>query len=91
MYRRVLDQEDRIRKIGTVDGPAQTFTDQDLVAGKTHRYRIKSNDNPPRTPFTQVDVPEAAPEPTPGRSQRPNPSLGLTTPRRETTRSRWAT
>ena len=73
VYRRVLNQEDRMRKIGTVNGSNLAFTDQDLVAGKTHRYRIKSNDNPPRTPFTQVDVPEAAPEPTPQPTPEPTP------------------
>ena len=40
-----------------MDGSALTFTDQSLAPGKTHRYRIKSNDNPPRSEYTQVAVP----------------------------------
>ena len=42
IYRRVLSQESRVRKIDTVDGSATSFTDTNTVAAHTHRYRIKS-------------------------------------------------
>ena len=77
VHRKVLDQDERLAKIGTVNGSTTTFTDQDLVAGKTHRYRIKSNDNPPRSAYAQVAVPQDEPEPTPEPTPTPTPAPGI--------------
>ena len=74
MYRKVLGQDDKIRKIGTVDSPGLAYTDTNLVAGETHRYRIKSNDNPPKSSYSQVVVPQGEPEPTP--EPTPEPPAG---------------
>ena len=77
VYRRVRSQEARLRKIDTVDGSATAYTDLNPQAGAAHRYRIKSNGNPPNSDYAEITVPEATPEPTPEPTPAPTPEPGI--------------
>ena len=69
VYRRNRSEERRRQqKIATVDGDTLTYTDTGVEAGATYRYRVRSNDEGPRSGFAEVSVPEAGAEP----AQQPN-------------------
>ncbi|MDE2669256.1 MAG: cadherin domain-containing protein, partial [Chloroflexota bacterium] len=69
VYRRDMDVSgSRMTKIDSVDGSVLTYTDSTVTAGQDYRYRIRSNDQGPRSGRTDITIPEAAvsePEPTP--------------------------
>ncbi|MYK35447.1 MAG: hypothetical protein F4045_10215, partial [Chloroflexi bacterium] len=77
VYRRDMDVEGaRMVKIDTVAGDVLTYTDEDVDAGASYRYRIRSNDLGRRSVRTDITLPEAtASEPT------PEPEPGATTGR----------
>ena len=55
----------KMQKIATVEGDSLSYADTSAEAGKTYRYRIRSNDQGPRSGSTSIDVPELEPDPTP--------------------------
>ncbi|MYE46664.1 MAG: hypothetical protein F4X25_07920, partial [Chloroflexi bacterium] len=60
VYRRDMDVEGaRMALIATVDGDVLTYTDDDVNAGEHYRYRIRSNDQGPRSGRTDITLPEA--------------------------------
>ena len=67
VYRRDMDvQGARMTKIDSVDGNAVSYTDGTVTAGQHYRYRIRSNDQGPRSGRTDITLPEeAASDPTP--------------------------
>ena len=62
------EEGSRQQKIATVDGDTLTYTDTGVEAGATYRYRVRSNDEGPRSGFAEISVPEAGSEP----AQQPN-------------------
>ena len=66
VYRRTISEDgSRLAKIATVDGAGLTYTDQNVSAGETYRYRVRSNDQGPRSGWTQNVMTEPKPEPEP--------------------------
>ena len=71
VYRRNMSEDgSRMQQLATVGGDTLTYTDTDVEAGKTYRYRVRSNDLGPRSDHTTIDVPEAEPEPAPRSDDR---------------------
>ena len=72
VYRRTISEDgSRLAKIATVDGAALTYTDQNVTAGATYRYRVRSNDQGPRSGWTQIVMTEPEPEPAPSTNSAP--------------------
>ena len=66
VYRRDMsDDASKMRKIATVEGDSLSYADTSAEAGKTYRYRIRSNNQGPRSGPTSIDVPQLEPDPTP--------------------------
>ncbi len=66
VYRRDMSADGgKMLKIATVEGDSLSYADTSAEAGKTYRYRIRSNDQGPRSGLTSIDVPALEPEPTP--------------------------
>ena len=59
VFRRVVDEEDTDRRIAKTGPSVLTYTDTSVEAGKTYRYRIRSNNIGPKTDATEIAVPEA--------------------------------
>ena len=72
VYRRVMEDESQVTKYADVDGETLTYTDTAIEAGKTYRYRIRSNDRGSRTAVADVRVPEAEREPQRDSQSDPN-------------------
>ena len=71
VYRRNMSEDgSRMQQLATVGGDTLTYIDTDVEAGKTYRYRVRSNDLGPRSDHTTIDVPEAEPEPAPRSDDR---------------------
>ena len=65
VYRRTISEDgNRMAKIATVDDAGLTYTDDNVAAGEKYRYRVRSNDQGPRSAWTQTVMTE--PEPKPG-------------------------
>ena len=72
VYRRTIGEAgSRLAKIATVDGAGLTHTDQNVTAGATYRYRVRSNDQGPRSGWTQIVMTEPGPEPAPSTNSAP--------------------
>ena len=66
VYRRDMSADGgKMLKIATVEGDSLSYPDTSAEAGKTYRYRIRSNDQGPRSGLTSIDVPALEPDPTP--------------------------
>ena len=66
VYRRDMSADGgKMLKIATVEGDSLSYADTSAEAGKTYRYRIRSNDQGPRSGLTLIDVPALEPDPTP--------------------------
>ena len=80
VYRRDMSADGgKMLKIATVEGGSLSYADTSAEAGKTYRYRIRSNDQGPRSGSTSIDVPELEPDPTPpfnDRVVRADPTFG---------------
>ena len=71
VYRRNMSEDgSRMQQLATVGGDTLTYTDTDVEAGESYRYRVRSNDLGPRSDHTTIDVPEAEPEPAPRSDDR---------------------
>ena len=71
VYRRNMSADgSRMQQLATVGGDTLTYTDTDVEAGESYRYRVRSNDLGPRSDHTTIDVPEAEPEPAPRSDDR---------------------
>ena len=83
VYRRNMSEDgSRMQQLATVGGDTLTYTDTDVEAGESYRYRVRSNDLGPRSDHTTIDVPEAEPEPAPrsdDRVVRADPMFSATT------------
>jgi hypothetical protein len=65
VYRRTISEDgSRMARLATVDDAGLTYTDGNVSAGETYRYRVRSNDQGPRSAWTQTVMTE--PEPKPG-------------------------
>ena len=60
VFRRVVNEEERSRRIATTDTTVLTYTDTSVEGGKSYRYRIRSNNIGPRSNVTEVNVPQDA-------------------------------
>ena len=59
VYRRTIGEDgSRMAKIATVDGAGLAYTDEQVTAGATYRYRVRSNDQGPRSAWTQTVMTE---------------------------------
>ena len=78
VYRRTASEDgSRLAKIATVDDAGLTYTDGNVSAGEKYRYRVRSNDQGPRSAWTQTVMTE--PEPKPGeRTERNVPRNAVT-------------
>ena len=71
VYRRNMSEDgSRMQQLATVGGDTLTYTDTDVEAGETYRYRVRSNDLGPRSDHTTIAVPEVEPEPAPRSDDR---------------------
>ena len=71
VYRRDMSADGgKMLKIATVEGDSLSYADTSAEAGKTYRYRIRSNDQGPRSGLTSIDVPALEPDPTPPSNDR---------------------
>ncbi len=71
VYRRNMSEDgSRMQQLATVGGDTLTYTDADVEAGKSYRYRVRSNDLGPRSDHTTIAVPEVEPEPAPRSDDR---------------------
>ena len=71
VYRRNMSEDgSRMQQLATVGGDTLTYTDTDVEAGESYRYRVRSNDLGPRSDHTTIAVPEAEPEPAPRSDDR---------------------
>ena len=71
VYRRNMSEDgSRMEQVATVGGDTLTYTDTDVEAGASYRYRVRSNDLGPRSDHTTIAVPEAEPEPAPRSDDR---------------------
>ena len=71
VYRRNMSEDgSHMEQLATVGGDTLTYTDTDVEAGESYRYRVRSNDLGPRSDHTTIAVPEAAPEPAPRSDDR---------------------
>ena len=60
VYRRDMDVAGaRMVKIDSVDGGVLSYSDSTVGAGQDYRYRIRSNDQGPRSGRTDITIPEA--------------------------------
>ena len=58
VYRRNMDEDgSRMRPFATVDGATLGYADTSVEAGVTYRYRIRSNDQGPRSASTELTAP----------------------------------
>ena len=58
VYRRDMDEDgSRMRLFATVDGASPGYTDTAAEPGVSYRYRIRSNDQGPRSAFTEITAP----------------------------------
>ena len=73
IYRRDMDDTGaRMRLQASVPGDALTYLDSEVSAGVTYRYRVRSNDQGPRSAWTELAAPVAESEPEdPGVSEEP--------------------
>ena len=75
VYRRTASEDgSRLAKIATVDDAGLTYTDGNVSAGEKYRYRVRSNDQGPRSAWTQTVMTE--PEPKPGERTGTEPCRG---------------
>ena len=66
VYRRTIGEAgSRMAHYAVVDGAELSYTDEQVSAGATYRYRVRSNDLGPRSGWTQTVMTEPAPEPEP--------------------------
>lgn len=59
VYRRLMDGVDRLTRYDSVHGTILTYADSEVEAGETYRYRIRSNNQGPRSERVDIDIPEA--------------------------------
>ena len=58
VYRRNMDEDgSKMRLFATVDGASLGYTDTAVDPGVTYRYRIRSNNQGPRSAFTEITAP----------------------------------
>ena len=81
VYRRVMADEPKVTKFADVDGQSLSYTDTAIAAGKTYRYRIRSNDQGDRTAVADVTAPDRQSTPKAQQEPRNNQqSVTLTPP-----------
>ena len=62
VYRRTISEDgNRMAKIATVDDAGLAYTDDNVSAGEKYRYRVRSNDQGPRSGWTQTVMTEPVP------------------------------
>ena len=88
VYRRNMDEDgSKMRLFASVDGASLGFTDTAVEPGVTYRYRIRSNNQGPRSAFTEITA--AASESDRENTEHPEETLpDGTTPERRRRRNR---
>lgn len=54
-----MDGVDRLTRYDSVHGTILTYADSEVETGETYRYRIRSNNQGPRSERVDIDIPEA--------------------------------